>query len=126
MLIGVICVCALPDNSGLFKSIRKREIAHRYCGKNLVNILKLLCRGQYYGLEEERKRSIESNPRTVPRGTVYRTSPNKRRGSFFFQKLLLRKEGSPYFWVLKKKHEENNNEFLMLSAVIETGSDGGV
>jgi hypothetical protein len=69
MLIGVICVCALPDNPSLLKSPRKRDTTQRYCGRNLVNILRFLCRSQYNGIEEERKRSEETNQRKVARGT---------------------------------------------------------
>jgi hypothetical protein len=83
MLIGVICVCALPDNQSLVKSLRKREATQRYCGKNLVNVLRFLCRSQYNGIEEERKRSEESNTRKVQRGKVHRTGSNLSRGYFF-------------------------------------------
>jgi hypothetical protein len=84
MLIGAICVCALPDNPSLVKSLRKREATQRYCGKNLVNILRFLCRSQYNGIEEERKRSEEANQRKVQRGTVHRTSSNIELASFSF------------------------------------------
>ncbi|XP_021924501.1 LIRP-like [Zootermopsis nevadensis] len=56
MLISMICVCALTDNpSTTPKFVEKRE-AHRYCGRNLANILKFLCQGHYNGIDYDRKR----------------------------------------------------------------------
>jgi hypothetical protein len=78
MLIGVICVCALPENPSLLKVVRKRDTTQRYCGRNLVNILRFLCRGQYNGIEEERKRSVEVSPAQRVGGTVYTAIRNKR------------------------------------------------
>jgi hypothetical protein len=50
-------VCALPDHpSTAAKIVQKRQTTHRYCGKNLVDVLKFLCRGQYNGMEYERKK----------------------------------------------------------------------
>jgi hypothetical protein len=72
MLIAVICVSALPENAlAESKLITKRDTAHRYCGRNLVNILRLLCRGQYNGMEAERKREADYyNDRKSTKGTV--------------------------------------------------------
>jgi hypothetical protein len=84
MLIGFICVCALPENPGFLKTVRKRDTEQRYCGRNLVNILRFLCRGQYNGIEEESKRVEEGNQRKRTRGTIYITRPNIKRGVFFY------------------------------------------
>ncbi|GFG29353.1 hypothetical protein Cfor_01236 [Coptotermes formosanus] len=57
VLIGVICVCALPENPSLMsKLVQKRETQQRLCGNNLVAILRLLCQSKYHGMFERRKR----------------------------------------------------------------------
>jgi hypothetical protein len=104
MLIGFICVCAFAENPDLFKTVRKRDTAQRYCGKNLVNILRFLCRGQYNGIEEESKRNEEPSQRKTTRGTVYATSPNTKRGvlSYASKNCILEKMGRRIFGSLRR------------------------
>ncbi|XP_069694835.1 bombyxin F-1-like [Periplaneta americana] len=59
LLVMVTCACALPEN------LNKRDSSHRYCGRNLVNILSFVCSGRgYNGVEEmeERKRNSHALP----------------------------------------------------------------
>ena len=48
--VAALCLCTLAQaQSDLFQFSEKRN-THKYCGRNLANMLQFVCNGNYYPL----------------------------------------------------------------------------